>query len=666
MSTYEPACKKRLLDTGQLVINKPESENLQECLQSSINRLHLKIEDCYPQKCLCGVSVEDLETYIQLNQTKLPLNTDICDKFSDSSSNSSYDSCLLYLNFLAWIGQAFHDQLLGGEVCSRIQSTIQFLVEQDGRIANLLNLLKINEQNLQYSVMQAVTSLLPLCHCGVDLALPASEVVLKKIIGDIIGGHQQSSNSLLESLAPGEEAGLDGLDFGFEEVVSRPLVSSNTDLDYKSWMLSILAGFVNHGGRQREDSSDTGNASCNLVPLEEEMLCQEMQVKCLVIRAMDPIWPQFTGCLLTVLSSNSNSLSSEIFLSEGFKVWRCLISVRANLSFVESRVFTTDLPSCLPQLSSTTAPSVWRSVLDTVSECLCYGTTLGLQSIPPQEPCNLAHAIIRLVRFNSFLSLVPHKSSVGFGGSAAGNCEDPSSLPNLTHGQQDQYDKGLVQKMVLIVLKCVALTTREARVESSSGESDSSASSRESISSGGSDMIIIERTMSGMYKVLDAWIKEILPVLPHQSLQESLLHLLQEQDDVLIEGLLCLLDTHMALYIPGKKEPEPGLLDTNPTRGFLTLLNLISRDSSVLLDFLVSNETCFLLYLLRYLKFVVKDWAGFVSSCDSNYSDAIQILIDLKESIARLLSKSLFPYNIGPVFRLLEKVETFHLNQKDC
>ena len=57
------------------------------------------------------------------------------------------------------------------------------------------------------------------------------------------------------------------------------------------------------------------------------------------------------------------------------------------------------------------------------------------------------------------------------------------------------------------------------RVESSSGESDSSASSRESVSSGGSDMVIIHRTMSGMYKVLDSWIKQILPVLPDQSLQ---------------------------------------------------------------------------------------------------------------------------------------------------
>jgi hypothetical protein len=48
------------------------------------------------------------------------------------------------------------------------------------------------------------------------------------------------------------------------------------------------------------------------------------------------------------------------------------------------------------------------------------------------------------------------------------------------------------------------------------------------------------------------------------------------------------------------------LLDINPTKGFLQLVSIVRRDSSVLLDFLVSNETCFLLYLLRYLKFIVK------------------------------------------------------------
>ena len=100
-----------------------------------------------------------------------------------------------------------------------------------------------------------------------------------------------------------------------------------------------------------------------------------------------------------------------------------------------------------------------------VNEELCYGTTLGLQSSPPEEPCQLAHSLIRLVRFSSFLSRLPHSSSSsGFGGGGASSA--------------NSWDRGLVGRAVLIVLKCVALTTREARVESSSGESDSSMSSR--------------------------------------------------------------------------------------------------------------------------------------------------------------------------------------------
>jgi len=558
------------------------------------------------------------------------------------------------VNFLVWIGQVFHEQLIRGEVCLRVQSTILFLVNHEGRLENLLNLYTKADQNFQYSLKRAITTLLPLCHCGVDTVIPYSESALKRIIVDIVGNGESNSNTLLECLAPGEEAMLG--DFDSDLIPNVQTNKDEDDLEYKSWLLSILTGFISHGASPKEETSEIENVLCHRISLEEDMLCQEMQVKCMILRAMDPVWPKFTGSLVKVLGTRSNAFASELFLIEGFKFWRCLISVRANLSFVESRYFSSDLATCLPQLSSSTPSSVWRTVLDSVSECLCYGTTLGLQSIPPQEPCDLAHTMIRLVRFNSFLNLVPHKSSLGFGGSAGTSSKDFFPLNN--------YDKGLVQKIVLIVLKCVALTTREARVESSSGESDSSASSRESVSSGGSDMIIIERTMSGMYKVLDAWIKEILPILPQQSLQESLLHLLQEQDDVLIEGLLCLLDTHIALYIPGKKEAEPGLLDTNPTRGFLTLIDLVSRDSSVLLDFLVSNETCFLLYLLRYLKFVVKDWTGFVVSCKNNYSLAVQILIDLKQSIERLLSKSLFPYNIGPVYRLLEKVENFHMNHK--
>ena len=68
-------------------------------------------------------------------------------------------------------------------------------------------------------------------------------------------------------------------------------------------------------------------------------------------------------------------------------------------------------------------------------------------------PHSLTVIFTRLVRFNKFLSQVPYKQSLGFGGEAG--------LDREVTG--DGYDKGLVQKMVLIILKCVALTTREAR-----------------------------------------------------------------------------------------------------------------------------------------------------------------------------------------------------------
>lgn len=50
----------------------------------------------------------------------------------------------------------------------------------------------------------------------------------------------------------------------------------------------------------------------------------------------------------------------------------------------------------------------------------------------------------------------------------------------------------------------------------------------------------------------------------------------------------------------------------NPHCVFLFLLSCIAFDVSVLLDFLISSETCFLEYFVRYLKLLIKDWHHFV------------------------------------------------------
>ncbi|XP_036133849.1 protein Lines homolog 1 [Molossus molossus] len=53
----------------------------------------------------------------------------------------------------------------------------------------------------------------------------------------------------------------------------------------------------------------------------------------------------------------------------------------------------------------------------------------------------------------------------------------------------------------------------------------------------------------------------------------------------------------------------------NPHCIFLFFLKNVGFDSTVLLDFLISSETCFLEYFVRYLKLLHRDWAMFFSIC---------------------------------------------------
>ncbi|XP_031242787.1 protein Lines homolog 1 isoform X2 [Mastomys coucha] len=53
----------------------------------------------------------------------------------------------------------------------------------------------------------------------------------------------------------------------------------------------------------------------------------------------------------------------------------------------------------------------------------------------------------------------------------------------------------------------------------------------------------------------------------------------------------------------------------NPHCIFLFFLKNIAFDSMVLLDFLISSETCFLEYFVKYLKLLQKDWGHFLSIC---------------------------------------------------
>lgn len=226
-----------------------------------------------------------------------------------------------------------------------------------------------------------------------------------------------------------------------------------------------------------------------------------------------------------------------------------------------------------------------------------------------------------------------------------GNLDDEGSATNFNGGS----DRVLLQKMALLVLKSVAITVKETNYESSSDES-SMDSETEDLAA---DMAVIERSIRDVLGQLDNCVKQLLPFHPETPISQWVVQLFADQDDALIEAMVCCMDVTVGLYYrQPTMPPNPSL---NPTLTFISFLHVVGHDTNVLIDFLISNETCFLLYLLRILKFISRNWEEFKASCGHEFDDTIALLNRLKIAIERLVEHALFPYNIDPILNLLRK-----------
>ncbi|KAF7654168.1 hypothetical protein LDENG_00073200 [Lucifuga dentata] len=96
-----------------------------------------------------------------------------------------------------------------------------------------------------------------------------------------------------------------------------------------------------------------------------------------------------------------------------------------------------------------------------------------------------------------------------------------------------------------------------------------------------------------------------------------------EQDDDMMEAAKALLSIFLHHRSCDSTAMETACASgCNPHCHFLLLLKSISFDHSILLDFLISTETCFLEYLVRYLKYVQADWQGFTWACQRMDSES--------------------------------------------
>ncbi|XP_061391429.1 protein lines [Musca vetustissima] len=431
-------------------------------------------------------------------------------------------------------------------------------------------------------------------------------------------------------------------------------------------------GLINH----HHTAAATLGQSCHLVTLTDSESFDTTHLKCITIKILENKWPALVKNMSALIANHLDVENAENCILNFLQLWENIISVKANLSIVETLPFYAQLDKFELLLNQNLSCTVYKQMLCLFNEALCYGSTLALQDMLPDETCMLAHQIVRHVKDFRILESLPRRQPeniVGFiGFKRKPVAYAPQSLQHHPYGHDDdvnssalnaaeviEMDKTILQKIVLLVLKSIAVTVKEIRSDSSDSSIDSTDYDAFQ------DMVLIERSIRDVLRKLESFIKHTLEFHPECHFSKILIHLFDDQDDHLIEAMVCTLDVTAGISFRNNAFPELVSM-LNPVYTFLEFLKMISNSSDLLLDLLVSNETCFLLYLLRFLKYIRMNWSMFVQSCHdfgmgaSILDEAMSVLIRLRLQISRLVSRQLYPYDISPVLRLLESCESLY------
>ena len=138
--------------------------------------------------------------------------------------------------------------------------------------------------------------------------------------------------------------------------------------------------------------------------------------------------------------------------------------------------------------------------------------------------------------------------------------------------------------------------------------------------------------------------------------RNRILELIGEEDDVLIDVLLELLLIETSLKKSKSRLAQRIRYLFDPMLLFHDFIIITQADHSLLLDFLISNETSFLDYLLRFCKRMTANWHP--SRANGNQVQSVMsILIRLRMTIRNLHNKKLFPYSPKSLLKAMEKME---------
>ncbi|XP_004693015.2 PREDICTED: protein Lines homolog isoform X1 [Condylura cristata] len=246
-----------------------------------------------------------------------------------------------------------------------------------------------------------------------------------------------------------------------------------------------------------------------------------------------------------------------------------------------------------------------KCLLQKVGEDLCHSPVPTLTPPDPHfhaDMLALANAILQAVDLGLLRALSVHGKLARFGGDAV--LSGRAHIPAADHVTLRAASLLIIKSLEIKFQSCASVD--EMKVD-------------------------LQRFMSELLSFLRP---HLHPSLPSQDPCEWLSKVFIEQDDDMLEAAKASMSIYLKLIreceatesLPQEKEMwmrhthDNGY---NPHCMFLLFLRNIGFDSSVLLDFLISSETCFLEYFVKYLKLLQKDWDNFFTVC--SYFDVTEL-----------------------------------------
>ncbi|XP_048173405.1 protein Lines homolog 1 [Corvus hawaiiensis] len=303
-------------------------------------------------------------------------------------------------------------------------------------------------------------------------------------------------------------------------------------------------------------------------------------------------------------SEATNNLISFIDLLEALLASR----IEMELPLRCQRILFLKVSYVLNLISSSIPYVIKKKLILLLKKCVLYKSREDAKSgslfLQTPSLCEdilaLSNAILQVVNL-TWLNQIPLSGKSSYFGSSEAAPGDDS---------QGGSDQTVLRALSLVVLKAL-----EFKIHNSATEAEMKGD--------------FESSMSQLLMFWRSHVKpspQSHPVVHHC---EWLSLVFMEQDDDIWEAAKVLLLIYLKFYRLrydaaanlSQKEEESWkfLVHTggyNPHCIFLFLLEKIAFDSTVLLDFLISSETCFLEYLVRYLKLLGKEWHQFVDVCN--------------------------------------------------